>query len=185
MATVSIALTGPESSGKTTLAEQLANHFTAVWIAEYARQYLQDIGTDYSLFDLELIAMGHTERMLSYRQLDPPLVFLDTDLVNMKVWAEDKFKTEIPFVEENIYVQKADLYLLCAPDLPWLADPLRQDPHRLSSIFEKHRQALNLIDARYTLISGMHHARLKSAITAVETFLREKNILFGQPLAHE
>lgn len=39
---IKIALYGPESTGKSTLAQQLASHFKTNWVAEYARDYLQD-----------------------------------------------------------------------------------------------------------------------------------------------
>jgi len=142
-------------------------------VAEYAREYLADIGLNYSAFDVEMIAMGQIEAILSYKHLEVPLLFVDTDLVNLHVWAKDKFDTDITFIEENLYVQKADLYLLCAPDLPWQPDGLRQDEHRLQSIYEAHKRTLKAIGARFIEISGTGELRTKAALDAVTMFLAE------------
>jgi len=182
--TVSIALTGPECSGKTTLCQLLSAHFNAPMVDEYAREYLADIGLNYSFFDLEMIAMGQVEAILSYQHLEVPLLFVDTDLVNLHVWAKDKFDTDITFIEENLYVQKADLYLLCAPDLPWQPDGLRQDEHRLQSIYDAHKRTLKTIGANFIEISGTGETRTKAAIDAVNAFFLEKNIPFGQHPTH-
>src|SRR6476659_6147904 len=104
---------GPESTGKSTLCSQLAEQYHTIWVPEYAREYLEKNGTDYSYDDLLIIAKGQVDleesfvnlrmtngkpRMTNESQLTThhspltthhsPLLFIDTDMVVMKVWCE-------------------------------------------------------------------------------------------------
>ena len=82
---IKVAITGPESSGKTTLSEQLANHFNVEWVPEFARTYLIETGGAYTQEDLDFIAKGQFEEMEKVQ--DRELVFYDTDLTVIKIWS--------------------------------------------------------------------------------------------------
>ncbi len=116
--TVNITLIGPESTGKTTLARQLADHFQGTFVSEFARAYLE-ARTDhvYEFSDLEAIAKGQLQALRNAKQDASNLIFADTDLITLHIWALDKFDRPIPFVEEALEAEKADLYLLCKPDI--------------------------------------------------------------------
>src|SRR4051812_30665836 len=88
-----IVVIGPESKGKSTLCEQLANHFNTSWVPEYAREYLLEHGTAYSYDDLLTIAEGQVGLEESYIQSVPTAerLFIDTDQYVMKVWCEFVF----------------------------------------------------------------------------------------------
>ena len=60
-----ITIVGPESSGKTTLARQLAADLGCPWVPEYAREYLDGLGRTYEEDDLQIIARGQLEAILS------------------------------------------------------------------------------------------------------------------------
>ena len=175
MATVKIVITGPESTGKSVLAQHLANAFHAESVPEYARDYFDQKGTtSYDLNDLALIAKGQSESVNLALRHNPPLLFCDTDLITIAIWARDKFNETIPAVENRMREELADLYLLCKPDLPWEPDPLREDGHRREALFNEHKTILDALHARYVEIEGQGDQRTTQAIRAVQAFLDER-----------
>src|SRR5664279_1569144 len=136
---------GPESTGKSTLCSQLAAHYHTDWVPEYAREYLEKNGMDYSYDDLLTIAKGQVELEESFNteakthslltahnsQLTThhsPLLFIDTDMYVMKVWCEYVFNKCHNWILNRIAERKYDGYLLCNADLPWVKDSLREYP---------------------------------------------------------
>lgn len=172
MDTVKVVVIGPESTGKSTLTEFLAKTFSAPFVAEYAREYLQNrSGKPYELADLENVAKEQVKRTEKIFSAKPPLLFCDTDLVTLHIWALDKFDQTIDFVEENLATQKGDFYLLCKPDLPWESDPLREDSTRRDLLFDWNRRVLDDLNATYQIISGKGDYRNDLAIKALNDFL--------------
>jgi nicotinamide riboside kinase len=172
MDTVNIALIGPESTGKSTLAAQLAEHFDAPYIEEYARKYLEDLEDVYSVFDLEMIALGQLELISSARQSGFPLFFSDTDLVTLHIWSVDKFNQSLSAITDYLYTHKANFYLICAPDIPWVYDVLREDPERREYLFQKNLELIQDMGAAYTIVQGEGAERFNCARSAVEAFLK-------------
>lgn len=163
-----IAITGPESTGKSWLAENLAAHYKTNWVPEYAREYLDKNGLKYSIADLNKIAKGQYERMLQAENVNQGLFFLDTELVVIKIWSEVVFKKSPIFVEEMLSKQKIDMYLLCYPDLPWEFHPMRENPDNRDFLFELYENELKKQKFNYRVVKGMGEERLKNAITFVE-----------------
>lgn len=177
-----IAIIGPESTGKSTLCQQLANHFQSDWCPEYAREYLLKHGKNYSYEDLLTIAKGQIELEDKWLNLvkskeSPPsgkrLLFIDTEMYVMKVWCEFVFNNCHPFVLKQIAKRKYDLYLLCNVDLPWIKDELREYPdletrRKIYSIYKDIviNQSVPWID-----ISGNYEERFKKAVNAVNDLL--------------
>jgi NadR type nicotinamide-nucleotide adenylyltransferase len=175
-----IVVTGPESTGKSTLCQQLAAHYNTVWCREYAREFLTAHGTAYNYNDLLTIAKGQVALETATinlckpaNELTPAACFIDTDLYVMKVWSEFVFNKCHNYILEQIAERKYDLYLLCNVDLPWEADPMREYPD------EKPRQELYhiykdiLINQKtpWVEISGTYNQRLQTAIEAVDKLL--------------
>ena len=132
-----IAIIGPESTGKSTLCDQLAKHYHTKWCPEYAREYLLKHGANYTYADLLVIAKGQIELEKKFETLEKSkdpyktkqrLLFIDTDMYVMKVWAEFVFNKCHRYILEQIAERKYDLYLLCNVDLPWVKDELREYP---------------------------------------------------------
>jgi len=170
--TVKIAVIGPESTGKSTLVKQLSAYYGAPFVAEYAREYLDARPEKiYELADLEIIAREQVARTSIALAANPKLLFCDTDLVTLHIWALDKFDKKIAFVEENLLPQKADLYLLCAADIAWQPDPLREDSTRRDFLLEWNIQLLGALNAKVEMITGEGKTRFLNAKKAVEKFI--------------
>jgi NadR type nicotinamide-nucleotide adenylyltransferase len=168
-----VALTGPESTGKTTLAEALAMHFRTNWVKEHAREYLSGLDRSYSMDDILAIAREQLRQEQTALQNANGLLFSDTELILIKVWSEDVFNDCPDWIRKNILPYRYDLYLLTAPDIEWKYDPLRENPHRREFLFDWYERELKIIGARYSVISGSGKARLENAIRATESFYRE------------
>lgn len=165
-----ILVTGPESSGKTTLCNQLAREFGAVVRMEEARIYLDRFGPSY---DLEDLAEIWKTQIVNEKILDEEnkLLFCDTGHFVMAVWNEVKFQS--PRLALNRLVEDLPLdydhVLLCAPDLPWEADPQREnsDIQERESLFERYRGLIEARGMTYTVISGMED-RMGMALKALD-----------------
>ena len=167
-----VVIIGPESTGKSTLSEQLAKHYNTSWVPEYARNYLIEHGTEYTYDDLLTIAKGQVALEESYINNAGPsskLLFIDTDQYVMKVWCEFVYGKCHQWVLDQIKKRKYDLYLLCNIDLPWVHDALREYPD-LAPRLELYAIYKNLLanqSVPWVEISGNYDERLQKAIQAV------------------
>lgn len=147
-----IAITGPESSGKSTLAQALAKHFRTNWSAEYAREYLEKRNGIYSQADLDEIAKG---QLALWKQVhDGKLFFYDTEMLVIKIWSEFKYKTCSHFIENAFQEQQFDHYFLCRPDIPWEEDPLREHPEQREQLFDLYHKTLIEHNLPFTIVEG-------------------------------
>lgn len=192
-----IVIVGPESTGKSTLCEELAQEFHTEWCPEFARFFLLENGTQYTFDQLLEIARGQLALEEEYTRkieqkwswsaqencwinshdlitsIQPPTLFIDTDMYVMKVWCEYVFGRCHPFILEQIAKRKYDGYLLCAPDLPWVKDELREYPDDKNRIelFHLYKDLLINQTTPWAIISGNDEQRLLSAIHAVNNML--------------
>ena len=178
-----IVIIGPESTGKSTLCEQLAAHYHTDWVPEYAREYMTTHGTAYRYEDLLRIAEGQlaledaaTARILREQGLAETatqLLFIDTDMYVMKVWSEFVFGRCDPWILTQILLRKYDGYLLCRTDLPWTADELREYPDLVTreKLFHIYRDCLINQNTPWSEIGGQADERLEGAIAAVNRLI--------------
>ncbi len=188
-----IVAIGPESTGKSTLCEQLAAYYHALWCPEYAREYVLKHGMDYTYDDLLIIAKGqleleekieaeaksrelekqnesiHSPITNSQSPIPSSLLFIDTDMYVMKVWCEYVFRKCHQFIPDNIAKRKYDLYLLCNIDLPWIKDELREYPDEQTrkELYFIYKNLLINQQTPWVEISGAYEERLQKAIEAV------------------
>lgn len=167
---IRIAVTGPESCGKTTLAEALAKHFSAPFIPEFAREYLLSLSRPYNQDDLDQITEGHLK---SISATTAPLQIVDTDFVVMKVWSKYKYGNCSEFIHEQVKTNYFDLHLLCSPDIPWEEDELREHPEEREKLFEIYVDQLTRLEKPFVIIKGTEKDRLQQAISAIQTLLPE------------
>jgi NadR type nicotinamide-nucleotide adenylyltransferase len=165
-----IAITGPESTGKSMLASQLASHYKTAWVPEYAREYLDHLGRPYLEEDLLKIAHGQ----LSAEEIQLPkastYLFCDTELLVIKIWSEVKYNRCHPWIMEAITALPYDLYLLCDIDLPWEYDPLREHPDQRNFLFELYCNELMRRGSPFYVVRGLGKDRLANAIDIIENF---------------
>ncbi len=169
-----IVLTGPESSGKTTLTRALAERFHFPCAFEHARLYLEKHGPHYDCDTVHDIARGHLLHQVQQVPATVSMAFFDTDLQNFLIWCEVAFARCEPWLREAAAAEKDHVYLICQPDLPWEYDPLREAPEGREELFEKHLAAVRATGREYRIISGSGRERISRAEEAVMTLL-------GQP----
>ena len=165
-----IAITGPESTGKTTLAIQLAEVFNGQYIPEFAREYVENLHHQYRYDDVETIAKTQLEQYMATKSSSDRLFFFDTWLIITKVWFNWVFERTPDWLDEQIRNCPIDLFLLCRPDLPWEADSVRENggENRLI-LFEQYRNELNHYGFKFVEIGGSGDARLQCSIDAINT----------------
>lgn len=162
-----IAIVGPESSGKTTLAEELSLRTGGVHVAEAARAYLAGLGRPYAEHDLLAIARAQARDEERAAEGSPELVLCDTDLLTVRIWSEERFGRCHPWIAEQSERRPYDLWLLCRPDIPWAPDPLRENPYDRDRLFEAYRSRLEAMAKPYRIIEGAHPARVRQALEAI------------------
>lgn len=158
-----IAITGPESTGKTTLAERLAKELGASLVPEYAREFLKGRKPPYTPHDLEQIAQGQKEIEHKVSEANSGLLIADTEMTVLKIWSEHAFGYCLPTIETFWKNQQYDLYLLMNIDIPWEPDPLREHPHLRNYLFARFKKHLDDMQVLHVVISGGENQRAEQA----------------------
>lgn len=168
---IKIALTGSESTGKTQLASSLGAHFGAPVSREFVREYAAAKGRTLSLADHGPIARGQmaSEDEAIARAQD--LVFLDTDLVSTVVYCEHYFGDCPSWIVDTARSRAASLYLLLRPDVPWIADDVRDRGGRREEMHELFARKLRELEVAFVEIGGDWDARFARAVAAVEALV--------------
>jgi NadR type nicotinamide-nucleotide adenylyltransferase len=165
-----IAITGPESTGKSMLAEQLAARFQTVWVPEFAREYLEQLGKPYTEEDILLIAQGQMAAEALQLPHANRFLFCDTELLVTKIWSEVKYKRCHPWIMNSLEEHRYDLYLLCDIDLPWQYDPLREHPDQRQYLFDLYHRELKNRKFPFAVVRGAGPDRLENAIEIIKQF---------------
>lgn len=170
-----IVITGPESTGKTSLAEGLAEHYKSIVIPEYARIYLDSNSLSYTYDDLLIIAKEQVrleDELISRLETTsniPFPVFMDTDLLVLKIWCEHRFNSCHPWILDQLALRRYDLYLLCDTDLPWVYDPQREatEAGTRDVLFRHYHEALIAQNVAWNVVTG-DKERQQNAINAID-----------------
>ena len=167
-----IAILGPESTGKTELARQLAEYYNVPWVPEYARVYVENLKEPYTYADVCNIALKQIEQEKQFESADvnSKYVFFDTDLIITKVWFEHCFGKVPNFVTDRLKSGFFDLYLLCSPDLPWEPDKVREHGHDRDFFFDWYKGEIEQTQKPYVIVNGIGSQRFKNAQEAVEFY---------------
>ncbi len=171
---IKIAVTGPESTGKSILSQQLADHYNTIWVPEFARIYLLNIERRYHYDDILEIAKGQAESAKILATLAHKILISDTELLVTKIWCDVKFGKCHSWIAEQLFRQKYDLYLLMDIDLPWVFDPMREDPGNRGFLMNRYLEELNRLGFNYRIVSGVGADRLKNAIGYINEMILNK-----------
>lgn len=166
-----VVVSGPESSGKSQLCQELSAALSLPWVKEYARSYLEQYGPNYDFATFLKIYQGHIEHQRkAIESSQAPLIFLDTDSVHYQVWCQRVFKQSNSIIGHQMAQEAHHHYLLCKPDLPWVADPLRENPTDRDQLFLEYQEIIQSRKRPMALVSGQKKERLSNALDALYSF---------------
>ena len=167
-----IAILGPESTGKTVLAEQLAVYFQSEWVPEYARKYVEKLTSPYGYDDICNIAKKQIQKEKEVDSQTSPTeyVFFDTELIITKVWFLYRFGKVPDFLTKQLNSGFFDLYLLCSPDLPWEPDPVREHGEDREYFFNWYKKEIEQTGKPYVIVDGIGNQRFQNALHGLADF---------------
>ncbi|MDR7208133.1 DUF4301 family protein [Flavobacterium piscis] len=180
---IKIALFGPESTGKTTLAKQLAAYYNTEWVPEFARNYLQAKWEENqqicTVEDMMPIALGQIALENEKLETANKYLFCDTNLLVTKVFSEMYYKFCDPLLNKAALEHNYDMFFLTDIDVPWEKDDIRDTPNERETVFTVFKQ--NLIEAKkpFITLSGNEENRLAKAKTIVDNLTIAKEMGFS------
>jgi len=162
-----ILITGPESTGKSALAAALAHKYEGIVVPEYARDYIESLGRPYEYGDVEHIARqqikeyGENEKASTW-------IFFDTWLIITRVWFEVVYGSAPDWMDECIGQARFQMVLLCATDIPWISDPVRENGGQKREILlDTYKYELDRFDLEWVLVTGTGEERLTRAMKLI------------------
>lgn len=180
---IKITFYGPESTGKTTLATQLANYYKTVMVPEFARNYLQEkwdtSKTVCTPDDLLPIALGQIKSENDALNKANKIVFCDTNLLATKAYSEIYYNSCNPLIDELAKKHLYDLVFLTAIDVPWEKDDLRDKPNERETVFGKFESVLIETNKPYLILSGDKNERFEKSVAIVNDLIKAKNLGFS------
>jgi NadR type nicotinamide-nucleotide adenylyltransferase len=167
-----VCVFGPESTGKSTLARQLAEHYETALVPEYARVLLEAQDGRVTADDIPRIARGQIASENALARNANRLLICDTDVLTTTIWSDVLFGECPEWVREEAERRTYDLYLLTDVDVPWVGDPVRYLPDERASFFARCERELQSRGRRYARISGPWEQRFEQARAAVDEWVR-------------
>lgn len=162
-----IIVTGPESSGKTTLFKQITSSYKIRGVKEYAREYIGNLNREYNYLDILQIAKKQFENEQKLSSNNPQFLIADTDLLTLEIWCEFKYKKCHPFVLDTLRNHLPNLYILCYPDIPWEFDPQRENPKDRIDLFNLYESKIKALGVDYHIVKGNEQNRFQLSKTII------------------
>ena len=166
-----VAVTGSESTGKTTLARELAGHFGVLWVGEQSRNYAERVRRSLTAEDVSPIASeqiaAEDSALNDAARRGHRWLFLDTDLLSTVVYARHYYGSCPSWIEAEARVRLAELYLVADIDLAWQPDGIRDRPHAREDLDQEFRAVLTEFRARSCHVRGLNEHRLASALKCI------------------
>jgi len=169
-----VCLFGPESTGKSTLARDLAARFDTAYVSEYARGWLDPRQGVCAREDIPIIARGQLAAEEALARRANRLLVCDTDLLTTMIWSEELFGDCPAWIRAEAERRQYDLYLLMDIDVPWVDDHQRYLSHRRQAFFDHCRQSLEVRHRPYVIIRGNWQERFAQACRAVQQLLQQE-----------
>ncbi len=164
---IRVAVVGPESTGKSTLSEQLAGYYHTVWVPEYARGYIEGLRHSYTPADVEQIARGQLAAEDDAAEKANLLLICDTNLTVIQIWFEHAYGYCPHWIRRVNRERRYALHLLTDIDIPWEPDPQREHPELREYLFNRYRHLLAELSVPFCVISGDAGERLRRAVAAI------------------
>lgn len=156
---VTIRITGPECSGKSSLAAELHEVLGGTIVHEAAREYL-NAKKSYDQANLIEIAKIQKSAEDKIRDLEPSFLIADTGMLVLSIWHEEKYGEPSPWIQDQLTNSRYDITLLCYPDLPWVEDPQRENPSDRDRLYLKYQNELNTRKETYFVVKGVGSQRI-------------------------
>ena len=169
---IKVAITGPESSGKSTIANKLAEHYHTVWVKEYAREYIDKLVRNYGQDDLVSITKGQIQNEDTGLSRANDILFCDTELTVIKIWSLHKYGSADPFIIAENKKRFYDIYLLMDVDLPWEYDLQRENPDKRKYFFDWFKKELEFKKANFHIINGNYTERFNKSKRIIDKYLK-------------
>ncbi len=167
-----VVITGAESTGKTTLAQALANYYSEPWTHEFVREYAGQLDRALQPEDLEPIARGQLATEDAALKTAQRLIIHDTNLLSSIIYAKHYFDAEISQVNDQFQARNYSLYLFCMPDFPWEADEGQRDSALARSVLHNtFKDQLNKMKLPHMEIRGPQQERLRQAVFVINKIL--------------
>jgi HTH-type transcriptional repressor of NAD biosynthesis genes len=167
-----VCLFGPESTGKSTLARDLALHYQTTYVAEFARALLDSKQGVCAPADIPLIARGQAAAEEALARQANRVLFCDTDLLTTTIWSDVLFRNCPDWITQAAAARHYDLHLLLDVDVPWVDDTQRYLPHARETFFERCQAALAAHGRNFRVIRGDWASRFAQACRAADELLR-------------
>lgn len=169
-----ICVTGPESSGKSTLVQHLSQVLGIENVDEFARGYLEQRNGRYLIEDLDVIALGQLMAVKNAKRGGADIIVTDTYMLVPLIWSMQKFEKVSSTITELFTQNKPDYYFLCKPDLPWTYDPLRENPLNRDELFEVYLKHIEDSGVPYIVVERKGEERMYSAVEKVKQLIEKK-----------
>jgi NadR type nicotinamide-nucleotide adenylyltransferase len=169
---IRVVLTGSESTGKTTLAAELAQHYVAPLVPEFVRGFAEQRGGVIEFSDHGPIARGQIALEDEYIARGGDLLVQDTDLLSTVVYCRHYFGRCPPWIEEAAAARRPDLYLLCEIDVAWVADGVRDRGDRRDEMQALFRDEVHASGVPNIALRGNSASRLAAAVAAIDPVIR-------------
>ena len=166
-----IVVTGPESTGKTTLTGFLAEKLPAFAVWEFAREYLNSIDGPYVHDDLRHIGQMQAQAIKQSLEHGHPYVVSDTWKYELMVWERYRFEGPVWDFDALFGGTEPDVLVLCKPDLAWKDDPLRENPDDREVLFESYRKLAEESKIPIVLASGDGHHRMSNVLEEIRALI--------------
>jgi NadR type nicotinamide-nucleotide adenylyltransferase len=169
---IRVVVTGSECTGKSTLAQALADHYRAVWVPEYARRFVLAKGSAPEYEDVEAIARGQIALEDESLAEASDLLVQDTDLLSTVVYSRHYYGDCPDWIVSALSERVPDLFLLAGIDVPWVADGDQRDRgDRREEMQALFRSALTDLGSPFIEIKGDRDERIKSATLVIDALL--------------
>ena len=181
---IKIVLFGPESTGKTTLSQMLADHYKTQWVPEYMREYLQKKWDEQQKtcepHDLLPIARGQMALENHIGNKSGELIFCDTNLLELVVYSRAYYEETVnPVLLKHALKAEYDLYFLTYIDVPWVKDDLRDRPGDRDEMFARFKNTLEEHNLPYRILEGDLQQRFQTAVKIIDQ-LKTKTLNFSE-----